>query len=283
MSGRTLAAIRRQIVREWPHISARARTIRVDCPKSPTLLGSSTKVRKGPALYSVAVIYMSPDREAMLDGDTRTMCPLATPECSATCLGHSSGLLAMPEQKVSRLWKTALYLGARRLWRELLHAEIDAHERRCVKHGRVPVVRVDGSSDTGEGLRAAPSHPGVTFYDYTKVSTRALATTHPANYRVAFSWSGVNATAARMVLAAGGTVAVVFDAKPGRKGTLAQPIPETFLGARVIDGDADDLRFLDPRGVVIGLRFKAAKGRAAALARARVFVVRVAEACRIAA
>jgi hypothetical protein len=30
-------------------------------------------------------------------------------------------------------------------------------------------------------------------------------------------------------------------------------LPETFHGLKVIDGDKDDLRFLDPKGVIVGL------------------------------
>jgi len=36
-------------------------------------------------------------------------------------------------------------------------------------------------------------------------------------------------------------------------------IPKTFMGFTVVDGDKDDLRFLDPQGVVVALY---AKGRA---------------------
>jgi hypothetical protein len=43
-------------------------------------------------------------------------------------------------------------------------------------------------------------------------------------------------------------VAVVFD-----------KLPETYLGKPVIDGDVSDLRFLDPKGVIVGLK---AKGKA---------------------
>ena len=36
-------------------------------------------------------------------------------------------------------------------------------------------------------------------------------------------------------------------------------LPKTFKGLPVIDGDKDDLRFLDPQGVIVGL---IAKGKA---------------------
>jgi hypothetical protein len=33
-------------------------------------------------------------------------------------------------------------------------------------------------------------------------------------------------------------------------------LPETYLGLPVIDGDQSDLRFLDPQGVIVGLKAK---------------------------
>jgi len=36
-------------------------------------------------------------------------------------------------------------------------------------------------------------------------------------------------------------------------------VPETYLGRPVINGDETDLRFLDPKGVIVGLK---AKGKA---------------------
>ena len=41
----------------------------------------------------------------------------------------------------------------------------------------------------------------------------------------------------------GANVAVVFKDK----------LPKTWMDRKVIDGDAHDLRFKDPRGVVVGL------------------------------
>ena len=73
-------------------------------------------------------------------------------------------------------------------------------------------------------------------------------------------------------LEAGGTVAVVFDTPKGA------PLPRTWNGHRVIDGRVHDYRFLDPRGVVVGL---SALGKDAK-ADVRGFVVRVAEAYRAA-
>jgi len=94
--------------------------------------------------------------------------------------------------------------------------------------------------------------PLVQFYDYTKIPRPYLRAR--GNYHVTFSLSESNSATAIDALKHGVNVAAVFHVKRG------QPLPETFLGAPVIDGDLHDLRFLDGyRGAVIGLR---AKGKA---------------------
>jgi hypothetical protein len=84
----------------------------------------------------------------------------------------------------------------------------------------------------------------------------------PSNYHLTFSRSEINATDVLSVLASGGNVAVVMKICDCRR-ACKHEIPEglTYAGYRVVNGDADDLRFLDPAGVVVGLK---AKGRAKA-------------------
>jgi len=90
----------------------------------------------------------------------------------------------------------------------------------------------------------------VQFYDYTKIPVR-YRMSRPANYHLTFSQSENNADDVAEALAAGVSVAVVFD--------KAENIPSAYKGAPVIIGDETDLRFLDPAGCVVGLY---AKGRA---------------------
>jgi hypothetical protein len=102
--------------------------------------------------------------------------------------------------------------------------------------------------------------PGVQFYDYTKHFNRMdsyLAGRLPTNYHLTFSWSGTNENECRYVLEHGGNVAVPF--RVSYRGNNRKPLPATFLGSTVFDGDVTDLRFLDPTPTVVGLR---AKGRA---------------------
>jgi hypothetical protein len=77
----------------------------------------------------------------------------------------------------------------------------------------------------------------------------------PANYDLTFSRSERNEADCLEVLRQGGRVAAVFATRRGR------PLPKTWQGFRVIDGDKHDLRFLDRGGIVVGLR---AKGKARA-------------------
>ena len=65
----------------------------------------------------------------------------------------------------------------------------------------------------------------------------------PSNYHLTFSRSEHNETLCDMVLQMGGNVAVVFR----------DQLPATWKGFEVVNGDANDLRFLDKSGVVVGL------------------------------
>ena len=65
----------------------------------------------------------------------------------------------------------------------------------------------------------------------------------PSNYHLTFSCSETNEKIAKLVLEMGGNVAVVFR----------NQLPDTWNGVEVVDGDESDLRFLDKKGVVVGL------------------------------
>jgi hypothetical protein len=100
-------------------------------------------------------------------------------------------------------------------------------------------------------MQLSREFPNVQFYDYTKLPKPYLRTRD--NYSITFSYSGENLAESLDALAHGVNVAVVFNTKKGAE------LPEFWNGYRVIDGDMHDLRFLDARGVVVGLR---AKGKA---------------------
>ena len=95
-------------------------------------------------------------------------------------------------------------------------------------------------------------YPEVQFYDYTKNYTR-FDKVLPKNYHLTFSYSEANKKYIDLfkpIWKTNYNIAVVFKGKT---------LPKTFKGRKVINGDITDHRFLDIKGVVVGLL---AKGKA---------------------
>lgn len=251
----------RQIRREWPTIvrNSRCDARALDClPIDPKILGASEKTRLGEAADGVltAVVYFAP-----ADRSGRDVCVFKTAACAATCLGFNSGRMRFDSVQRAQLWKTALRFGAPDLYFALLDCDIAAHVKRAASVGLRPAIRLDGTSDIGDARRVAPRWPTVVFYDYTKSIARALGTywgrgERIPNWFVTYSHRDDVAESLRMI-AKGINVAVPFDVAKG------QPLPATWYGKRVIDGDVSDFRPGDPGGVVVGLRFKGPKANRA--------------------
>ena len=222
--------------------------------------GYNPKTKKGRARgYSTAILHLAP---ANLSGFE--VCAYRTPGCSAACLntaGHG-GIIKRGETtnevQLARIARTRLFFTDRFTFNVVLVKAIETHARRARKNGLVPVVRLNGTSDLpwerlrlNDGRTVLETFADLQFYDYTKNAKRAIANAngeHPANYHLTFSRAESNQADVNAVVAAGGNVAVVF----------AKEIPDLFNGRRVVNGDLDDLRFLDPRDVYVGLK---AKGR----------------------
>lgn len=274
----TLAGLRRLIRADWTRIvdaaglrgAARLAALRA-LPKAPQLLGSSVKVKKGESLGVLSsVVYLSPATEGTPEG--RSLCPHATEACALACLGKEAGRMIMRPMERARRWKAALYLGDRDLFRALILAEARGLESRAQREGLVPAVRIDGSSDTGEGerMREALRAVGVRAWDYTKSPRRALRHARRGDDGTGYSLTyshGASEAQTLEALRAGCGAAVVFSTGKG------EALPTEWNGFPVIDGDTTDARFLDRSeggapaqgGYVVGLRFKAARNRAAAL------------------
>jgi len=87
-------------------------------------------------------------------------------------------------------------------------------------------------------------YPERTFFDYTKIHTRIGKKDFPENYNLTFSWNGEDLGLLHKMMEKV-NCAVVF-----------RKIPDFFAGYPVHSGDEHDLRFLDPKGHIIGLRYK---------------------------
>jgi hypothetical protein len=218
----------------------------------------NAKTIKGEDLgYLTGILYLAP---YTLSG--RNVCPFASKECIKLCL-NTAGRGAMDPVQEARIRKTRLFHANPKAFVENLDHNIGKAKAQAKRKGMTPAVRLNGTSDLpwenlgGElGLTLMERHPDLTFYDYTKNPRRMeayLAGDMPENYKLTFSRSETNEDLADKFVRRGGNVAVVFATPKG------DTLPETYLGRPVIDGDEHDLRFLDPSGVVVGLR---AKGKA---------------------
>jgi hypothetical protein len=162
----------------------------------------------------------------------------------------------MGKVRSARLNKTARFYMDRAGFLSDLDRDLTTLESEAKRLGMIPACRLNGTADL-IWERIAPSlftkFPNVRFYDYTKNPVRMrkyLAGKLPANYHLTFSRSEINSRLSSNILREGGNVAAVFS---GRQ------LPKRYKGVRVVNGDADDRRFADKRGVWVGLL---AKGRA---------------------
>lgn len=203
------------------------------------------------------------------------VCPQASAGCAAACL-HTAGNPAYMDQKeVSRKTKTLAYFKAREAFMALLSFEIAALARKAVSLGMTPGVRLNATSDLPWEVRTVTVQVGddeprefklmdwfnaVEFYDYTKVTKRALAWAQgrmPSNYHLTFSRTEDNDDAVAKVLCAGGNVAIVMSkeryARALEVGSVRMFAHERFTA---IDGDEHDFRPVDPKGCIVALKAK---------------------------
>ena len=233
-------------------------------------VNSSVKVAKGlKKKYDTGIVYLSPYWS--FDGYSN-LCPSASPGCRATCL-VTSGQLKNPAPKQSQLDKTNFWLTNPNEFLSQAHREIESLIRSHAKPGKNNFcIRLNGTSDipferksyTYKGITyksIMDAFPTVQFYDYTKIYDRLGKT--PKNYHLTFSASEINTKQWKEALQRGFQVAMVFGSQPGKvsKSTglyikKPDPLPKTYEGFQVIDGDDTDLTFTRPNGVIIGLRMK---------------------------
>lgn len=223
------------------------------------------KIAKGEAQgYLTFILHLSP---ASLSG--YNVCPMATQGCKAACLNTAgrggmakgAGRLTVAEIEAglrtntiqaARIRKTRWFFEDRDGFMSALADDVAKAIRYATKRGYVPVFRLNGTSDIRwerVPVRGCANimdlFHTVQFYDYTKIANRRDL---PANYALTFSLADGNDVQAYAALAAGLNVAAVFRS--------ADVIPPAYLGVPTFNGDESDLRFLDPRGVVVALYAK---------------------------
>lgn len=181
----------------------------------------------------------------------KNLCPHASDGCAIACL-NTAGMGVFSNVQDARIQKTKEFINNREEFLSNLKKEIASKVKTAKKKMENIAFRLNVLSDLPwQNLVNMEENKEIPFYDYTPNPKRMIQFLNgelPSNYHLTFSRKENNQSQCELILAMGGNVAVVFD-----------KLPETYLGKPVIDGDETDLRFLDPKGVIVGLK---AKGKA---------------------
>jgi hypothetical protein len=170
-------------------------------------------------------------------------------DCKNDCL-YTAGRGAMSNVQQARKRKTEFYRDDKEGFMRVIEGDISAFKRKCELLGVKPAIRLNVLSDINY-MKTIKKFPDVQFYDYTKNVKWAFKEV-PDNYHLTLRYSGADVykpLVHKVIKETSHNVAVVFR----------NELPDTFMGRRVIDGDVNDFRFDDDKGVIVGLK---AKGKA---------------------
>ncbi len=220
-------------------------------------VGTNAKTIKGDGdEYLTAILYMTPYK-VMVDGKLFNSCSMAAmASCIDGCL-YTAGRGAFNNVQTARQRKAEWFYRDRDSFMAQLVIDVAKFANYCRKRDIQPCIRLNGTTDIRweliliDGKNIFERFPDVQWYDYTKIPNRKVS--HLSNYHLTWSYSAANPKYEQYfdeVIRNGMSVAVVFR----------KPINlKTWRGYKVVDGDKDDLRFLDPKQSIVALY---AKGKA---------------------
>ena len=199
------------------------------------------------------ILYLIPHTQ---NSKGQNLCPGASAGCIFGCL-VTAGRGAFSNVHQARLRKTEYFIKDKKAFVLDLSFQILKEYNKAKKGGYKIAFRLNGTSDLDfvymlnkyANLDISSLSDFATFYDYTKLATKALRYKDHPNYTVTFSRSETNHKETIELLNQGVNVAVVFNGD----------LPKTFAGAPVVDGDKSDLVMIYNKGVCLGLK---AKGKA---------------------
>jgi len=224
-------------------------------------------------------ILSAPLHLAPFDLSGFQVCPQASAGCAAACLHTAGNPAYMSGKDASRKDKTRAYFKHRDAFMALLAFELAALVAKAERKGMEPAARLNATSDLPWELRTVTIDGAeapimehfrmVQFYDYTKVTKRAIAHAEgrmPSNYHLTFSKTEDNDADVLKVLKAGGNVAAVFapdtlkvalsNGMQSSQGKLVLAGGPSSLDWIAYDGDETDFRPMDPAGVIVALKAK---------------------------
>jgi hypothetical protein len=186
-------------------------------------------------------------------------CPYSTPECRLGCLA-TSGRSAIEFFsgkhiiKNCRINKTKLFYENETFFMQWLIADLKLLQIKAKKDGFFISARLNTISDIDwsnifvNNLNIFEIFPEIQFYDYTKNFNKFEY--KPSNYHLTYSHTGRNIEHCLNLLSQGHTIAVVFNVKH------ESDLPKYFMNHIVVNGDETDYRPNDPKGCVVGLKWK---------------------------
>jgi hypothetical protein len=208
---------------------------------------SNTKTAKN----SIKSYYLSL-QPTDLNSKGENLCKFSTKECRTACL-QFAGRQSFDNVVQSRTRKTEFFVLHKKeflikLWNEL-HT-LNNKGNVAIRLNLLSDVDWDQEMKIVENSWSLGNFPNIQFYDYTKDHTKILRNTLK-NYNFTLSYSGHNWNYCETILKNNrANVTVVFK----------NSLPSVWNGYTVIDGDKSDERFLDPQGVIVGLKYKTPKG-----------------------
>jgi hypothetical protein len=220
--------------------------VKKEFSKFPSLLNQNKKLSKGDLMNFG--LELTPSKFV----SSFNMCG-GEGKCLFTCLAFSgidnmlkSKSLELSNTLKKRIRRTFLFIQDKEWFLNRLTIEID-----CLsKIYKTVAIRLNVFSDINwdNYLDLSEVSSNVTFYDYTKKFENT------ANKNIYFTYSASEKDSEADLIALLNrkiNVAVVFD---------ANSLPTNWNGFKVIDGDLNDNRYNDEKGVVVGLRLKTTIG-----------------------
>lgn len=220
---------------------------------SNKLLTSTSKMKKTTEAAGYTVVglqFQSANRSGF------PLCPTALLQgltCTKNCIDRA-GNGRFASVKNARQWRAQLLHDHPRYFMSILIFELEKSLRASTLLGLKLAVRLNVFSDIPWLMVAPwlfPAYPEVQFYDYFKELVMFLFYEIPDNYNLTYSWhEQADWSLCEAMLEKGINVSVVFKTRE------EDELPSAYQGYPVLNGETHDMRFLDPRGHVIGLKVK---------------------------
>jgi hypothetical protein len=206
---------------------------------------SNTKTAKN----SMETYYLSL-QPTNLNSKGENLCKFSTKECRTQCLQYT-GRQGFSNVVKSRQRKTEMFVNNREVFLDKLWSELEALN----KKGKY-AVRLNLLSDVNWDIqfisvgKDLSKLSNIQLYDYTKDPLK-VAMNNVGNYNFTFSYSGGNwKWCEKFLKEKTANVAMVFK----------NSVPSQYEGYKVVDGDLNDERYLDEKGVIVGLKYKVPRG-----------------------